>query len=319
MNNDKIIEGDVLEALLNTSNDQTINGVEYTYIGSGCEGSVYMVNGKIIKVFKKIDIIRLAREYFILGLLNDINYPYVIKVYKFPLSIPKPYIVMEKMDGDLNKWYETEILYNSSIKSLSSSDYDDYWLSMLFQISHAIYLLGRMNITHRDLNPGNVLYSRNVDNKNKEYSIDNITYIVPNKFIFKLIDFSWVAIVGSKTNFLPYDAIINFIDTNYDVCTLLYSFLIYIEETLNNFKNIELSQNPLIKKYILKLSSDKNNKQDIMKRTMRYALREGLIRSYDILKNPKIRCPSYKVTKVMDNIMNVKNINKISLFDMYKK
>lgn len=319
-----IVDTDTLNKLIKNDHTQTINGVTYTFIGRGRDGSVYMLDGKLIKIFRKIRMINHSKEFFVLGLLEELNFPYIIKMYKFSLSSERPYMIMEKLEGDLKKWYKSEILHSNDIRQISAEEYDDYWLSMLFQITHAIYLLNRLNILHCDMNPGNILYKIADNNHYQEIIVNDVTYNIPIKYMFKIIDFNWVQIVGSRSNVSKDSTIMNYIKTNFDGRSAICRFLEYIEQSLNNHKNVKYHKDPSIKEYISELRDDTNWKEHkILKSATLYGLKLGLLSSGDILKNPRVRRPSDKVIKIMDKIAYYnedethKNDN-FSLFDMYK-
>ena len=132
-------------------------------IGSGAYGVIIKAidtqnNNQVVAIKKlksisdKIDLKRVAREILIMKYCQHENiiplFDVIIHLNKDPKlnKIADVYLVMEKMDSDLQKII-------ASKQELS----DEHYQFILYQILRALYFLHSANIIHRDFKPSNVL------------------------------------------------------------------------------------------------------------------------------------------------------------------
>ena len=132
-------------------------------IGSGAYGIIFSAvdtqnNNQMVAIKKlksisdNIDLKRIAREVLIMKYCQHENiiplFDVIIHLNKNPSlnKIADVYLVMEKMDSDLQKII-------ASKQELS----DEHYQFILYQILRALYFLHSANIIHRDFKPSNVL------------------------------------------------------------------------------------------------------------------------------------------------------------------
>ncbi len=131
-------------------------------IGSGAYGAVInaydnktnknIAIKKLKSISDAVDLKRVLREVMIMKYVQHENiiplYDVIFHINKNPQlkKIGDIYLIMEKMDSDLQK-----IIFSKQELS------DDHYQFILYQILRAIYYLHSANIIHRDFKPSNVL------------------------------------------------------------------------------------------------------------------------------------------------------------------
>lgn len=341
----KYINDELLNTLIIKKSDHMHNNIEYKYIGKGYEAVVYyfIYHGiqKVLKIYILDNPSQAIREFYVIGFLNDLmkldnntnKYDNIIKIDNYYLSYKKPIMLMEKLDGDLTNW--GTMMMNTNTNIIDNDTYDTMWLSMLFQVAYGITIINRLGILHYDLNIGNIMYLKN-DNKGKsyeKYTINDGEYTIPTNYIFKLGDFSWGQIIGSKLNDITDTEIENEINNRsdlYEVSRILFRFLVnhgLRDYGWNTISNI-LKTNREFRHYHDNLKTSiydefkdshigiKNKK--LLRGLLYHAIETNLIDSNEIIRKHNMRMPSNKVIYVLDNLLNPEIKNVFDLFHMFK-
>jgi len=219
------IDKDVLNKIVNkfsmiNNNSGTFqidnNKIIYDFIGKGGKGTVFSLQINDKDNNKNNGTVALKRasgnenEMLLLklmsGYVDSQISPHFLLVYNVTSINNKNYIVMEKIDGNLNTWLE-------QVHS------DDEWMSFLFQITMGIYVMKNYGKTyHHDLKPKNILY-KNINEKDSylEYRLNKETYYIPlfDK-LFIIGDFGDGQSLLLDKNKLTSDQIKNKLQTNAD-------------------------------------------------------------------------------------------------------
>ena len=149
-------------------------------IGSGAYGIILSAkdtqkNNQVVAIKKLksisdiIDLKRIAREILIMKYCQHENiiplYDVIIHLNKNPKlnKIADVYLVMEKMDSDLQKII-------ASKQELS----DEHYQFILYQILRALYFLHSANIIHRDFKPSNVLINEDCTVKLCDFGMSRV-------------------------------------------------------------------------------------------------------------------------------------------------
>src|SRR5579872_387875 len=70
--NDLTISNSLINKLLESYTDHNIDGKTYYYLGKGSEGVVYKIDDKVIKIYTKIEMNMIVKEFYIFGLLREL-------------------------------------------------------------------------------------------------------------------------------------------------------------------------------------------------------------------------------------------------------
>ena len=233
VNNFKKIEHNKLNGIL-------YDNVTYNFLGKGGQGTVYeicLLKDKCIAIKRsRIGKNKIENEnentllIFMSNSVKSFICPNFLLIYDIYTINNYNYIIMEKIDGNLEKW-------------LIFPHNDDEWLSFLFQFLIGIYAMKVYGKTyHSDLKPKNILF-KNIDTNNVciKYSLNlnsKITdYFVPlhNK-LFILGDFGHAQSLLLKSNKMSSDEIKYNLSNNSDL-THIYTLpkRLIVDSIVNNY------------------------------------------------------------------------------------
>lgn len=146
--------------------------IKYDFLGRGGQGIVFSleIGNDVIVAIKRCKSNENEKALLKLmsGYVDSQIAPHFLLIYNIMDVDDKACIIMEKIDGDMNKWLEEK-------------HSDDEWMSFLFQILIGIYVMKNYAKTyHNDLKPKNILY-KNISNGEGflEYRLGNKTYYIP--------------------------------------------------------------------------------------------------------------------------------------------
>jgi len=270
----------------------------------------------------------IVKEFYVFGLLKELKCPNVVRMDDYYLSLSNPVIVMELMDGDLTQWCNNMV----QNKILTDVEFDNQWLSMIFQVTYGLLFLNHLNILHSDAKPKNILYS-DQDLDPYRYTINTNTYLVPMTNQFKIADFGAVQILGSSSNKLTDFEItdrINKRDDLHELSRIIYRLIVDRAITYYTWNHINdlLKHNPTYQKYhdqqkqeLSKLTKLPQKIRDnmLLRSMIYYAVENEIIHQDDIIKRHSLRLPSSNVTRILDNLTNLTIKNVFDLFTMFKQ
>lgn len=161
--------------LVNHSNPTAKNGYSVVRtLGAGNMGIVLLVQKDskyyAMKILRcgdndenhKIRVQRFIRE---AEILSKIKHPNVIRIFEYGVSEEEeiPYIIMEFVAGEpLNRYMEShKLTHDDSIKIIT-------------QLAEALAMVHQFGILHRDIKPGNILLTENLDVKLTDFGIAKI-------------------------------------------------------------------------------------------------------------------------------------------------
>lgn len=176
---DKIDSNDFRELL--KQHDTNINGMNFIYLGHGGQGLVYKINNMAIKVFKNKLSSDIVKELVFMKMCRyalDKRYtPNLARYYDDKYIDMNVISSMEFLDGTLEDW-------------MKHKKTTDDWMSMLFQMIHVAYVMNNvLFIKHNDMKPKNIMYRKLEKPVTVKYTMNNRSYYVPIKYMFKVIDF----------------------------------------------------------------------------------------------------------------------------------
>jgi len=323
-----IINNNIIKQLITGYKSVVIDKTKYDFIGKGGDGVIYESNGKIIKIYTKNDIDSVMKEFYVVGMLQELS-PVnnnVISVDKYYLSLSYPVMVMELMDGDLNN-LGNELIKNPN--NLDNQTYDMTWASMIFQVCYGIYYLNSLGILHNDAKPKNILYKKPSINHIK-YSINHKIYNVPIYYLFKIADFGAIQIMGSSLNKMSDDEIKDKINNKYDYYELSklinrilvnYAIKVYNIASLDKLFHDDKDYNKYKKEEISKVEENTylrnipNKQQFILRGLLYYLIETKKLDLTNTIEKNNIKLPSKKIMDLFDNINNP----KIDFFELFDK
>ena len=336
-----IITNLIITKLIEKLDDKIIDNIEYKYIGKGGEGVIFLCKGKIIKIYTQYDINSVLKEFYVVGLLQELEFinKNIIKIDRYYLATSHPVLIMEYMDGNLAEWCD-EIVHNPN--NLSKSDLDITWLSMIFQVTYGLMFLNKLNILHADSKSKNILYSKTNISKSYNYQInihfdeskEVISYNVPLcGYIFKIADFGSIQIYGSTLNRISNDDIKKRINNRIDLHELSRIWhRILVNYARNDYSwgqiNPILESNKEYKTYYEEQKINHNKtlghlpvkvrESLILRSLIYYGIENGFISEQEIINKHKLVKPSEIVTNVLDGLINMDIQNVFDLFTMFK-
>lgn len=329
-----IINNNIIKKLLSSYNDHDIDGNTYYYLGKGGEGVIYRLDDIVIKIYTKIEMNNIVKEFYTFGLLKELKQinKNVINIDRYYLSLSNPVLLMELMDGDLAKWC-TIMLENKqdSIKNLTDESFDELWLGMIFQVTFGLMFLNHLNILHTDTKSKNILYKK-TNALYDDYVIAGKTYTVPFKYIFKIADFGAIQILGLGSNKIFDEEILERIKKRedlYELSRILYRIIVNYGINDYNWFHINelLKKDNLYREYRDK-QRDKLNKdlshmpqkirdKMLLRSLIYYAIENNIIKSEEIITKHSLRMPSSKVSNILDKLTDVNIKNVFDLFDVF--
>ena len=216
-----------------------LNNITYKLVGSGVQGSVYLLTQNNYNWAVKITNIKFGkyepyRETVFADMINKINYHgCFLKYYGSYVINNNSYMSMETASGSIIDW--------ASKKERSIEE----WKSFIFQVIIGIIKLQKINITHNDLQAKNILYKPKKETI--KYKIKNQVYYFKTEDYFYIADFGISAHPSLNINLLSPDKMQN---KNYD--------LKKFSKTPNKLKSLNI-----IKKYTyLEIIEKLKNLQD---------------------------------------------------------
>ena len=219
-------------------------------INEGIFGEIYSIKDKRVKtefILKKI-----RNEYYFnkeINSLLDVKGTNIVNIFDWYYNQNEDcfYLILEKMDGDLNK-----MLLDNYKNGMPSKLIRKIFL----QLNSGLKIMNKYGITHRDLKPENILFSYTNDKK--------------TDFIVKISDFGLSTDLKSKTEMASNVGTVYFIAPEimtenkysnkcdlYSIGMILYIlksgdiFCNHLDDFLNNLNNNNEKLNILIKKLIV--------------------------------------------------------------------
>lgn len=329
-----IIDNNIIKELLSDYTTHNIDGNIYHYLGKGGEGVVYRLDETVIKIYTKIEMNMIVKEFYLFGLLQELKpiNKNVITIDRYYLSLSNPVLVMELMDGDLTKWC-TFMVENKddSVKHLSDEKFDELWLGMIFQVTYGLMFLNHLNILHTDTKSKNILYKKS-DATYDDYMINGKTYTIPFEYVFKIADFGAIQILGAGSNRMNDDEIIERIKKRedlYELSRIMYRMIVNFGINDYNWSHINefLKKDKLYREY-RDQQKDKLNKElshmpqkirdrMLLRSLIYYAIENNIINSEEIITKHSLRIPSSKVSNVLDKLTDTNIKNVFDLFDVF--
>lgn len=332
-----LFTNNIVDTLLKNYVDHDIDGVVFNYIGKGGEGIVYKFTDPIdktqnvAKIYTTNDMNSIMKEFYVVGVLQELRYVNrnVVKVHDYYLSLKRPVLVMEMMDGTLSEWAD-EMLQNKN--NLSIDQLNTLWLSMIFQVTYGILFLNRLNILHNDTKSKNILYRDHNKEQTSEYVIEGVKYMIPSRYQFKIADFGAIQIIGSSLNKLTDEEIKKQIQQRqdlYELSRLLYRVLVNYGKNYYGWDQINplMNSNTRYKKYH---DDEKRNidktlghmpykiKNNMLLRSMiYYGIENDIIDKEEIIKKYSLHMPSKRVWDILDKLVDLNVKNVFTLFDEF--
>jgi len=329
-----IIDNNIISKLLGSFTDHTINNEFYKYLGKGGDGVVYLFGKYVVKIYAKIIINYILKEFYVVGLLQELDAinKNIIHVYKYYLSLNNPVIIMEYMKGDLTEWCDDMVVnkYN-----LSKNELDLTWMSMIFQVTYGIMFINRLGILHSDATPKNILYNTSTSEKNsaKIYKVNNTGFRIPFNYVFKIADFGRIQILGSTLNEETTEEIkVKLKSRNdlYGLSRVLHRVLVNygrndynwnkINSMVNSsekFKQYKNESYEKLKNQCAHLSQQTKNIL-LLRSLIYYAIENDVIDKNEIIEKYSLVWPSDNVLNTLDGLTNSNIENVFDLFDVFK-
>lgn len=284
------------------------NSMKYDFINKGGQGEVFSlsVNNNqdlAIKRGKANDNEKTLLK-LMSGYVDSHICPHFLLVYDIRNVNYKDYIVMEKINGDLNGW-------------LIEDHTDEEWLSFLFQFTVSVHVMQIYAKTyHNDLKPKNILFKTIDKNTTIEYNIDinnnKINYQVPlHGKLFIIGDFGHAQSLLLETNSMPKSEIEKKIHNNSDfehIHTLAKRLL--VDSIIKNYKLSSIIQflefnNVKYKEYYenekRKITNElrkypQHIKDDMLLKSLAYyVIEKDLYETMNITVKSKYKLPSNKI------------------------
>lgn len=312
------INNDVIDILLDKYKDHQIADKLYKYINKGGNGIVYKVDDMAIKIYVEYDMDTVLKEFYVMGILQELSgiNRNIINIYNYYLSLSKPVLTMEYLDGDLQKW-TNKMIHNKF--NLDNDDIDKEWISMIFQVTYGMLFLNKLGILHNDAKPKNIMYNNNNRHISSEYKINGKTYTITSNFTFKIADFGGIMIVGSTLNDMTNDEIKRKIKNRSDLWELSRIFY----RVLTDYAKIQYKMNTIMEyvnndgDYYKYYSNEKNKIWSKMKKypihikesyllrsLIYYGLENNIIDIDSIINTYQLKFPSKKVLDLLSRLID---------------
>ena len=332
--NKLIISESMIDKLVKNQTDQNIENKHFKYLGKGQEGVVFVCDDKVVKIYTRIDMNAVLKEFYVVGTLQELNNinKNVIHIDKYYLSLSHPVMVMELMDGELENWCDMMAVnkYN-----LNTNEYETMWMSMLFQVTYGMMFLNKLKILHSDAKTKNILYSESESlNIIERYAINNQIFNVPiNRYIFKIADFGAVQILGSKMNTMTDEDIQRSIENRtdlYELSRIWYRILVNYGRNDYGWQQITplVNSNKQYKKYYneqkIKIDNEMSNatkkaRNSMLRRSLiYYGIENNIIDANDIITKYSLVPPSNLVMKTLDGLVDITIKNVFDLFQIFR-
>ena len=147
------------------------NDTTFRMIGKGGEALIYKYDDDTaIKIYHTAELKTVRREAYITSVLKSIDQisDHIIELKCVEETNDILHAQMELNDGDLNVW--TTLATNR--ETVAS---EDDWLSMIFQMTFALYDINDRGVVHNDPKPKNMLYKvANIKNKTYKINTDSV-------------------------------------------------------------------------------------------------------------------------------------------------
>jgi hypothetical protein len=296
----------------NRSGSFTIHNktIKYNFIGKGGQGIVFSLEfDKTTIAIKKTVVEQNEKQLLTLmsGFVDSHISPHFLLVYDIIPVYNKDYIVMEKIDGNLNKW-------------LKNNHSDEEWMSFLFQFLIADYVMKNYaKVYHSDLKPKNIFY-KNITDENSylEYRLGNKIYYIPlfNK-LFILGDFGHAQSLLSDSNEMSNVEIKKHLQDNSDlqyIHTLIKRMIVdsiiknyNINDLINIFKQYNVDYLDYYNKEKEKINKDlmmygQSIKDSMLLKSLAYYIIEkGLTDKLTLKRASEFILPSLKIQKFIEN------------------
>lgn len=321
MNEIKNLKYNDLQSLLKNTKDQTINNTNYVFLGKGGEGIVYKIGSsnvamKIYKIKSKRN-----KEICVLKKLNNLMNENVcnnfLKIYGSKNLFGHAILLMDLIDGNLEKWVEVEHSKNE-------------WLIMIFQILYGLLILQtKLKMCHSDMKPKNILFKK-VNSQINKYTInDNEICVLKTDILFMISDFGHSQSLFFNDNKMKNSEIELCIENNLDLKHViafhkrLAVTIITNHYTLENI--LDMGKNDInfieyVKWITNEIDKDLKNYNPSIKKHMLfrdlsyYMLEKGYMDINDLPmqdKNIKIILPPKEIIELLESLEEVKGINSL--------
>lgn len=341
------IDENLIKRLTSSYKTMTINDKIYKYLGKGGDGIIYTFNfdnpnktdNLVMKIYiRKVDntyiTTPIVKEFYLLGLLRELDVVNrnIIHIYDYSLSMSRPIVLMELMDGDLGTWAQMMLSNNDpDIKSLTQDKYDSLWMSMIFQVVYGFTFLNNIGVLHNDSKPKNILYKK-TDTEYETYAINNKTYNVPFTYNFKISDFGAIQILNSTTNQMSDDEIKSKINSRqdlYELSRIIYRFIVNYALTdyswdninklmiLNNKLKIYHDEQKKLLYQNLKKYPEYVKKNMLLRSIIYYSVENNLIKFDDIVSKHNLRLPSKYISDILNKLTDSSINNMSKLFELF--
>jgi serine/threonine protein kinase len=223
------------------------------------------------------------------------------------------------------------MMINNKLK-LSLEKLDEYWLSMIFQVSRGLLFLNSINVLHNDAKPKNILYNKTKTETFNTYFINNVKYKINTNFIFKIADFGKIQIKGSVHNDMTVhmlDEKLKHRDDLRELSRIIFRFLVNYGKKIYSIDNLMdyIKKNNKYKIYYdeqkEEISRNLTNypdkiKNDFLYRSLLYyGIENNILDKKRIIQKFSLTLPSDKVMNILDSLTNPKYKNIFSLFEMF--
>jgi len=292
--------------------------IHYNFIAKGGQGQVFSLEyDNHIFAIKQSKIINKNEKQLLElmgGYVDSHICPHFLLIYAISTIENKDYVLMEKIDGDLNNW-------------LSDEHTDDEWMSFLFQMLISVYVMKNYAKTyHNDMKPKNILFKilqSQPQNAYLEYKLGDNTYYVPvfDK-LFIIGDFGQAQSLLLNSNKMNNDEIKQHLDNNDDfinIHTLPSRIKVdniikncNINDIINLFKKNQIDYEEYYNKSKNEINRDMKSypqhiKDNMLLKSMAYFLIENKLYEQIYIKNKsKMILPSIKIQKFIEDNFNGK-------------
>lgn len=329
-----IISNSMIDKLIKNQKDQIIGNKEFKFLGKGGEGVVFLCEGKVVKIYTRVDMNAILKEFYVVGVLQELNNinKNVIHIDRYYLATSHPVMIMELMDGNLSEW--CDLMVNNK-DDLTEKELENTWLSMIFQVTYGLMFLNKLKILHSDTKSKNILYSKIQDDMDKieHYESKGQKFNVPlNHYIFKIADFGAVQILGSTMNTITDAEIQRRIDQRVDLHELSriwYRVLVNYGRNDYGWNQIRpiMDQNDEYKQYHkeqkIKLDKElghmpqKVRDSMLLRALIYYGIENNFINEDEIVAKYSLVKPSALVLKTLDGLVDPEIKNVFDLFPMF--